>query len=524
MAFRQCLSVLPLFMALGCAAGAPAVVGGEPKTTSTKPPTARPPIVVALVVDQLAQWVYDARVSDGTLAADSRGFGRLPHHVRARYTYAATDTAPGHATLFTGALPAVHGIFANEWPNSSAEHAGLSSILFDGSARPITTEGIGTGTSSSAARFLVPTVADRLHAVRPAAPIVALSLKDRATIAAAGRTPTLALWWDPQRARWVSSSALTERLPAWVGEVASPAKIDALLMQSWVELVPGSDVDAAAGEGDLGGYGTVFPHRCAAAKVPGGAFRASPFADEMLVDLAIGAVDHAPYATEGGLLAISFSTNDYLGHLFGPESREARDGLRRLDRQLARLFDALDARFGAGGYEVVLSADHGVEPLPERRGTKMQNARIDPRVLGDQLAATVADPWILPRKPLVTAAERTRFEASFEAARAAFPIAHIYAPEELAHCTESSTVPRSVCDSAAKAPIAAGAYYLLPMPGAFVDTLYVPGFGTSHGTDTANNQEVPLLTTLAVEGSAGNSPSPTIYATLLARALRLPPL
>jgi hypothetical protein len=469
--------------------------------------------------------VYDARVADGTFPADSRGFGRLRHQVRARYTYAATDTAPGHATLFTGALPAVHGIFANEWPNSSVDPAGLVSILFDGTTRPVTTEGVSvSGTSSSAARFLVPTVADRLHAARPSAPIVALSLKDRATIAAGGRTPTLALWWDPQRARWVSSSAFTERLPAWIGEVASQAKIDALLTQSWVELVPGRDVDAAAGEGDLGGYGTVFPHRCAAAKVPGGAFRASPFADEMLVDLAIGAVDHAPYATEGGLLAISFSTNDYLGHLFGPESREARDGLRRLDRQLARLFDALDGRFGAGGYEVVLSADHGVEPLPERRGTKMQNARIDPRALGDQLGATVADPWILPRKPLVTAADRARFEASFLAARAAFPIAHIYAPEELAHCTESSTVPRSVCDSAAKAPIAAGAYYLLPTPGAFVDTLYVPGFGTSHGTDTANNQEVPLLTTLVLDGTEGNSPSPTIYATLLARALRLPPL
>lgn len=481
-------------------------------------------MVVALVVDQLGQWVYDARIADGTIPAGSRGFGRLPRQVRARYTYAATDTAPGHATLFTGVVPAVHGIFANEWPNSSADPNTLASILADPSARPVSTDGVEAGTSSSAARYLVPTVADRLHAARPAAPIVALSLKDRATIAAAGRSPTLALWWDPHKARWVSSSAFAERLPGWVGEVASPAKIGALLTQEWVEIAPGSDVDAAAGEGDLGGYGVVFPHRCAAAKVPGGAFRASPFADEMLVDLAIGAIDHAPFAAEGGLLAISFSTNDYLGHLFGPESREARDGLRRLDRQLARLFDALDARLGAGRYEVVLSADHGVEPLPERRANKMQNARIDPRKLGEAVGAIVADPWILPRKPLVTAEERARFEAALGAARATFPIAQTFSPEELAHCTNSPTVPRAVCDSAAKTPIAAGAYYLLPTAGAFVDTLYVPGFGTSHGTDTANNQEVPLLTTLPADGTEGNSPSPTIYATLLARALRLPPL
>ena len=91
--------------------------------------------------------------------------------------------------------------------------------------------------------------------------------------------------------------------------------------------------------------------------MPGGAWRAGPGGDRMLVDLAIAALDSRLEKASPILLAISFSSLDYVGHVFGPDSHEHLDTLLRLDRELARLFAALDQRFGARGWAGLLSAD-----------------------------------------------------------------------------------------------------------------------------------------------------------------------
>src|SRR5262249_14634808 len=118
------------------------------------------------------------------------------------------------------------------------------------------------------------------------------------------------------------------------------------------------------GEGDLDGIGVTFPHAMARSTDPAHTFRATPFADEVLLKLAIDAVDAAPPA-EPMLLALSLSSNDYIGHVFGPDSWEAWDELQRLDAALARFFAALDERAGPGGWSIVLAADHGVITMPE---------------------------------------------------------------------------------------------------------------------------------------------------------------
>src|SRR5260370_21996079 len=93
----------------------------------------------------------------------------------------------------------------------------------------------------------------------------------------------------------------------------------------------------------------------------------SPFADRYLTRLAESAVDQLGLGRSGGtdFLAIGYSSPDHVGHAFGPRSWEIQDILVQLDKDLADLFAHLDAKVGRGNYVVVLSADHGVVPVPE---------------------------------------------------------------------------------------------------------------------------------------------------------------
>jgi len=64
-------------------------------------------------------------------------------------------------------------------------------------------------------------------------------------------------------------------------------------------------------------------------------------------------------------LAIGYSSVDYVGHVFGPRSWEIQDILVRLDQDLKELFTHLDGKVGRGNYVAVLTADHGVAPIPD---------------------------------------------------------------------------------------------------------------------------------------------------------------
>ena len=93
----------------------------------------------------------------------------------------------------------------------------------------------------------------------------------------------------------------------------------------------------------------------------------SPFADTYLTRMAEAAIDSLGLGKAGGTdyLGVSYSTVDYVGHAFGPRSREIQDILVRLDKDLGELLAHLDQKVGRGNYIVALSADHGVAPVPE---------------------------------------------------------------------------------------------------------------------------------------------------------------
>ncbi len=503
-------------------------------------------VVVTLVVDQLAAWLIDERLGE---LPQTGGFARLAREgtrVRElRYAHAATDTAPGHAALYSGDVPRDSGIYGNE---SIDEPTGKRvSVLTDPRAQLVTADGIVPGTrASSAAKVGGQNLAVRLRETKPDATIVSVSLKDRGAIFGGGTAPNASVWYDTARGEWVTSTAFAKELPAWARARRSPIATlpDAwtLADPAWVKahaLTP----DDQPGEGDLGGMGTKFPHPLRTARDPNTAFRATPMANDALLDLALAALDAAksarPVSTAPApqprqptqvnprttLLAVSLSANDYVGHTFGPDSWEAWDELYRLDASLGRFFAALDARFGAQGWSALLSGDHGVVRMPEAyqgcaAGMSQDHwqrpcdagVRILPDPLGAELDAEavkvlgpgrwvsgVADPYVFVTVAATRLEEprrRTLDDALVRALRARPGVRSVYVTRDVAVASntcasddESETA--LVCRSVAAA--GGGELYVVTQPGSFFDPSVVVGKGTSHGSPYLFDRTVPLF-------------------------------
>jgi hypothetical protein len=444
-----------------------------------------------------------------------------------RYEHAVTDTGPGHSALYTGAVPAISGIFANEVLGDTGDP---ESILRDPTSRILTADGPSSRAGSSLAALSPDTVADRLRAERPDAVIISLSLKDRGALFGGGRHPTASLWFDAKENRFVTSTAVASTFPAWAGAFAHDAVARAEsstwtpLERSWVA-AHAMTPDDQSGEGDYPGYGIVFPHSLAAAREPAAVFRASPFSDDVLFMLALLALDAEHARDHTTLLALSLSANDAIGHTFGPDSWEAWDELLRLDRSLARFLSVLDAFFGHDGYAVLLTGDHGTTPMPEVGRHRYCDGpdpwlracgtghRVIPRELARSLAAAarealgpgdwiagVSDPYVYlapAARALDPARQRTLYEA-LRAATLAHPgvarVLDIAAIPQQCPGFADESVDALVCRSVAPAARARGAaLYVVLQPGSFFDATYVVGKGTSHGSPYAFDRTVPLL-------------------------------
>ena len=336
----------------------------------------RGPVLIVVVVDQLAAWMADERWS--ALPADG-GFARLRReglYVRdLRFGHAATDTAPGHSALFTGAVPRDSGMLSNEVvPPAGGDPI---SFLSDDATHVLPAGGKPGGgggeakTSSSLHALRVQTLADALRQARPDATIISLSLKDRGALFGGGRHPTASLWLDPGLGVFVTSTAIADAFPSWATPLADAAAVRAQLAAPW-QLADRDWVAAHAetaedgkGESDYQGLGRVFPHPVTSAK----ALRATPGGDRLLFALAEAAATQLAAADQGGLLVVSLSAHDYVVHLFGPHSWEAWDELARLDQALGIFLSRLDGLFGPAGYSFMLTGDHGSNALPEVSGT-----------------------------------------------------------------------------------------------------------------------------------------------------------
>ena len=332
----------------------------------------QPRLVVGIVVDQMRFdyltrfWSHYGEGGFRRLTGD--GFLCRDHH----FGYAPTSTGPGHASVYSGTTPAIHGIIGNNWFN---KETGQNVYCAGDSSQ----QSVGTETTAgqiSPHRMLVTTITDQLrlhHQMR--SKVIAVAIKDRGAVLAGGHLANAAYWFEGgQGGHWISSSYYMEALPEWVRKFnASDAA--ARYKRVWEPLkdirsYAESGLDNVRYESPFNGESApVFPHDLPALWGRNNAFdilRSTPFGNSLTLDFALKAIEEEKLGTDiiTDFLTISFSSTDYVGHKFGVNSKEVQDTYLRLDEDLARLLDYLDRRVGEGEYTVFLTSDHGAGHVP----------------------------------------------------------------------------------------------------------------------------------------------------------------
>ncbi len=305
-------------------------------------------------------------------------------YANAHHRHANTETIVGHTTLATGADPSVHGMVGNVWLDPAS-----GELLYnvEDARYPILSKGAGVdkkaeidhtqrtarsdGRSPSA--ILVSTFSDELKLSQGGnSKVFGVSVKDRGAISMAGHTGK-AFWFSKKSGEFITSSFYYDQYPQWVIEWNARKPTGKYSGQAWQLLHDQSTylfgaADDRPYETALPGYGRTFPHPFGK---PGDKFfttllTVSPAGDELTLEFAKALVRNEGLGRDEipDYLAISFSSTDYVGHIFGPSSLESEDNILRLDRTLAELFRFVDAQVGLDETLIVLSADHGGPEAP----------------------------------------------------------------------------------------------------------------------------------------------------------------
>jgi predicted AlkP superfamily pyrophosphatase or phosphodiesterase len=295
---------------------------------------------------------------------------------QSNYDHMPTYTAPGHATMMTGAYPAESGIIGNEWLDRPSGKRITS--VFDDSVKLL--GGGPNDAASSPSRLMTSTVGDELRlATNDRAKVIGISVKDRSAILPAGRHANAAYWFSTTTGNMVSSTYYFNELPAWVSTFNAAKSADKYFGTKWERLLPENEYVKRVGPDSppwenvtSAGDTNAFPHTITGgAKGLGNTFYwaldYSPFLNEVLDSFAQQAIVNEKLGQDEDtdVLTVSFSANDYVGHRYGPYSHEAMDAVLRVDREVAKLLDFVDARVGLSNTLIAFTADHGVSPIPE---------------------------------------------------------------------------------------------------------------------------------------------------------------
>ncbi len=306
------------------------------------------------------------------------------HYTNAHYQHANTETIVGHVSLATGTVPAAHGMVGNVWFDRELDRLVYNiedsdySLLTAGADVDQETEIDPTQKAAkvdgrSPNNILTSTLSDEMAIhFGGRSKIFAVSVKDRGAVSLAGHAGK-AFWFSKGSGEFVTSNYYYDQYPDWVTEWNARKPASSYAGKSWELMHPSSkylfgDADDRAYEADLAGFGRVFPHAYGQAddKYFTTKLTLSPAGDELTLDFAKKLLEEEQLGQDDvpDYLAISFSSTDYVGHMFGASSLESEDNIARLDRTLAELFAYVDEKVGLDNTLIVLSADHGQPEAP----------------------------------------------------------------------------------------------------------------------------------------------------------------
>jgi predicted AlkP superfamily pyrophosphatase or phosphodiesterase len=331
-------------------------------------PVDRPKLVVGIVVDQM-RWDYLYRYYDRYSAG---GFKRMLNQgftcENTFIPYVPTVTACGHSAIYTGSVPALSGISGNYWWDNEKMRS-----VYCTEDDSVNTVGSNSKLGKmSPKNMLVTSICDELRlATNFQSKVIGIAIKDRGGILPAGHSANAAYWYDNTTGDWISSTYYMNELPLWVKEFNKQKLVDKYYQQGWDLLYPANTyTQSTADEKKYEGkpLGVKFPYDLKKFVGKGyGTLPVTPYGNTFTAEYAKAAIVNEKLGADNitDFLAISFSTPDYIGHTFGPNSLEAEDGFLRLDKDMESLLDFLDIKVGKGQYTVFLSADHGVTQIPE---------------------------------------------------------------------------------------------------------------------------------------------------------------
>lgn len=335
------------------------------------PANARPKLVVGIVVDQM-RWDYLYRYYDRYCQG---GFKRLLNEgISCENTfipYTPTVTAAGHACIYTGSVPSIHSIVGNNFYDYR-----LGRSVYCSEDKSVKTVGAENDNGKMSPRNMLTTsICDELKlATNFRGKVIGISIKDRGAILPAGHSADAAYWYDGKTGNFISSTYYMNELPKWVQDFNAAKNVNKYYEKDWKTLYPistyiQSDNDTNAyeskpfGDDQLG-----FPYdlKKFIEKKNYGAIRNTPYGNSLTLDMAKAALLNEQLGKDSitDFLAVSFSSTDYIGHAFGPNSIEIEDTYLRLDKELEAFFIFLDKNVGKEKYTVFLSADHGAAHIP----------------------------------------------------------------------------------------------------------------------------------------------------------------
>ena len=344
-----------------------------------------PKLILQITVDQLRGDMpnkYLKNMGDG-------GFRYLMDkgvwYTNAHYGHANTETVVGHTVLATGADPSVNGMIANVWYDrekgklvyniEDEDYTILSANAdVDKSTELDASQALATNEGRSPRNIIVTTFSDELFLkTNGKSKVFGISVKDRGSVTLAGHTGK-AFWFSKSNGEFITSNYYYEKYPEWVNhwnKTKMPSKTYSgkawELMNDKSTYMFGTE-DNMPWETNVAGFGITFPHEYKTTdnKYFTNFLTYSPAGDEITLDFAKALVKSENIGKDNitDFLAISFSSTDYVGHLFGPSSLEAEDNMLRLDKTLANLFAFIDKEVGLENTLIVLSADHGGPESP----------------------------------------------------------------------------------------------------------------------------------------------------------------
>ena len=361
---------------------------GFPQETKSQPK-----LVVGIVIDQMRyDYLYRFEALYGKNGLKEL-MNKGSNFTFAHYNYVPTYTGPGHTSIYTGTTPYFHGIIANDWFDRKTR----KSVYCTSDHTVKTVGGNDDSGEESPRRLLSTTITDQLKlATNGKSKVIAISIKDRASILPGGHYPNAAYWYDPDNGSFISSTYYMKALPGWVKAFNGKRLVDKYMSSGWylsypLEKYETNLPDEQPFERDLFSENkSSFPHlfNKLDKEKKYDLIRSTPYGNDILNDFAKAVLENENLGKHNytDFLAISYSSTDYIGHEYGPNSVEVEDTYVKLDSLVADLLNALNKQVGKGNYVLFFTADHAVAESPYfLKERNIPAGWFDPAIMKDSL-------------------------------------------------------------------------------------------------------------------------------------------